>query len=237
MTALHNNLYVFDGASIKGVLRLPDEPLYVQYGGTGATTAADARANLGITPANIGAAADSAAMQYRGWYPNGQSMLSLTPGYYRTSPNNLPSETFPSGIGYYGTLCVDNTGYTHITYIGVLGDFMIWKSNSPDRWYVVQRQGSVPVSSGGTGATTAAGARANLGLYHTKTITGVSVHSLSLGLSSCIILGAYLDGVGNTICLPYRASGGTWYMSFWTGINLSSYTPSNATLIVMYRDL
>ena len=53
----------------------------------------------------------------------------------------------------------------------------------------------------------------------------------------CIILGAYLDGVGNTICLPYRASGGTWYMSFWTGINLSSYTPSNATLIVMYRDL
>ena len=117
--------------------------------------------NVNLTPANIGAAADSAAMQYRGWYPNGQSMLSLTPGYYRTSPNNLPSETFPSGINAYGTLCVDNTGYTHITYIGVLGDFMIWESNT-GHWYVVQKQGKVLVSSGGTGATTAAAARTNL---------------------------------------------------------------------------
>ena len=124
----------------------------VAHGGTNATTPAQARANLEITPANIGAAADSAAMQYRGWYPNGQSMQSLTPGYYQTSPNNMPSETFPSGINVYGTLCVDDTGYTHITYISVLGDFMSWASNS-QKWYVVQNVGCVPVSSGGTGMT------------------------------------------------------------------------------------
>ena len=118
--------------------------------------------DVNITPANIGAASDSAAMQFRGWYPNGQSMLSLTPGYYQTSLNNLPSETFPGNINPYGMLCVDDTGYTHITYISVLGDFMSWASNS-QKWYVVQHEGYVLVSSGGTGATTAYAARANLG--------------------------------------------------------------------------
>lgn len=137
-------------------------------GKAGVTSVNNQTGAVSITPANIGAAADSAAMQFRGWYPNGQSMLSLTPGYYQTSSNNLPSETFPSSINEYGTLCVDDTGYAHITYISVLGDFLIWKSysssSSSAKWYVVQREGIVPVSSGGTGANTAAGARANLGV-------------------------------------------------------------------------
>lgn len=109
--------------------------------------------NVNLTPANIGAAADSYAMQFRGWYPNGQSMFSLTPGYYQTNPNALPSETFPSGINTYGTLCVDSSDYKHITYISVLGDIMIWKSNGTGVWYIVQHEGIVPVSSGGTGVT------------------------------------------------------------------------------------
>lgn len=121
-----------------------------------------------ITPANIGAAADSAAMQFRGLYPNGQSMLNLTPGYYQITPDNLPSETFPSGINTYGMLCMDSAGYKHITYISVVGDFLIWKaysdSSTSAEWYVVQHNGCVPVPSGGTGATNAAQARINLGV-------------------------------------------------------------------------
>ena len=144
-----------------------------------------------ITPADIGAAANSAAMQFRGWYPNGQSMLSLTPGYYQTNPGALPSETFPNGINAYGTLCVNDTGYTHITYISVLGDFMFWKSNS-NEWYIVQYQGRVPIASGGTDATTAAGARANLGITPAN-IGAMSVNPAKIELYAPSGSGSYID--------------------------------------------
>jgi hypothetical protein len=54
--SFNNNLYVGNNAIIHGALYL-GEALAVQEGGTGATTEAGARANLGITPANIGAVA------------------------------------------------------------------------------------------------------------------------------------------------------------------------------------
>ena len=171
---------------------------------------------VSITPANIGAASDSAAMQYRGWYPNGQSMLSLTPGYYRTSPNNLPSETFPSGISFYGTLCVDNTGYTRITYISVLGDFMIWKSNSTSaQWYVLQKEGKAPVSSGGTGATTPNGACANIGAVKKSgdTMTGSLIIQKTDGRLY------FEDNEGNRVGYIAPASDGSMRVLEYNGSN------------------
>lgn len=65
-----NDILMEDGAlntvktkmeAIEEQLNAPEETLSIAKGGTGATTAAQARASLGITPANIGAAVKKTA--------------------------------------------------------------------------------------------------------------------------------------------------------------------------------
>lgn len=54
------------------------KPMAIELGGTGASTAADAREKLGITPANIGAQAKHIATSVKlpvsGWYGNSQTV-------------------------------------------------------------------------------------------------------------------------------------------------------------------
>lgn len=100
--------------------------LTVAHGGTGATSAADARTNLGITAANIGA---------------------LPSGGTASSANKLATgRTIRTNLGSTSTATFDGTA--NVT-PGVTG--------------------TLPIANGGTGATTAANARSNLGIGSSAT--------------------------------------------------------------------
>lgn len=100
--------------------------LTVAHGGTGATTAASARTNLGITAANIGA------------LPSGGTAASAT--------KLATGRTIRTNLGSTSTATFDGTA--NVT-PGVTG--------------------TLPIANGGTGATTAANARSNLGIGSSAT--------------------------------------------------------------------
>lgn len=70
----------------------------------------------------------------RSWYPNGESLLNVPMGIYRTSPNNLPSEGLP--INQYGALIIGGVGYPFIIYINTSGGVLIWGDNNK-KWYQI----------------------------------------------------------------------------------------------------
>ena len=69
------------------------------------------------------------AFRHRGFYPNGQSMLTQKQGTYQLTPNNQPSQGRPDNFSEYAALMVMNDGYPIILYIDVFGSFAIWNSN------------------------------------------------------------------------------------------------------------
>lgn len=130
--------------------------LPVTRGGTGATSAANARTNLGITPANIGAAAashkHSAADITSGTLPvtrggTGATAIAGSGGFLQ---DLFPSSRTPTFIPCFGTNWTLN-GYTTPSALrGAMG--------------LGTGTGDVAIANGGTGASTAAQARVNLGV-------------------------------------------------------------------------
>lgn len=138
------------------VAAINSEVVPVANGGTDATTAADARTNLGVTPANIGAAAathkHSAADITSGTLPvtrggTGATAIAGSGGFLQ---DLFPSSRTPTYIPCFGTNWT-LSGYTTPSALrGAMG--------------LGTGTGDVAIANGGTGASTAAQARVNLGV-------------------------------------------------------------------------
>ena len=161
-------------------------------GGTGvnATDAADLRSKLGITPANISAVAKT-----------GDTM---------TGPLNVRSD----GIALINPSKGNLSLYMHISNVNN-GEFGIYSNGyyngsnfvSDSNWLVyrdingVTRLGNaVPVDNGGTGATTAAGARTNLGIRYKDVSIPVDAHYQDTDLST-----SNYDIISVLVTNPYQS--------------------------------
>ena len=145
-------------------------PIPIENGGTGANNAADARANLGITLENIGAAAETDLANY----------LPLTGGTLTGGLKvNNNSFTVASDASTWGQIAHERTtnGTTHTIRMLVTSDTTPFGSlqlinittNTPINYMDLKDNETIlgnplTISSGGTGANTAEQARENLGI-------------------------------------------------------------------------
>lgn len=70
-----------------------------------------------------------------GWYPDGESVLTVKPGLYRTNPTALPAEGVVGN--QYGMILILRIGsdYQFIVYIGVNGQSGVYQVNGMGGWH------------------------------------------------------------------------------------------------------
>lgn len=167
--------------------------LPVTRGGTGGTDASSARTNLGITPANIGAAATSHTHTIAQVTNLQNTLDGKAASSHNHSAANITSGTLPISRGGTGLTAspslLVNLGST-------AADNVLEASPRPGI------TGTLALSHGGTGATTASGAVSNLGIFKSTEHT----NNLSVG-SGIVSFNRFTTGApfpGNGICLTLQ---------------------------------
>ena len=212
----------------------------VSKGGTGATEAAQARTNLGVTPQNIG------AMSTGGGTFTGNIAVSKTDPYVsmeNTGTNNKFGFHVYGTEGGKGTLAL----YDHIKAKHVFNVYS-YSEKVTFEW-PVDLLHALAIESGGTGANNAAGARANLGITPGNIGAAPTSHTHSAGNITSGVISIERGGTGASDPAAARAnlgalatSGGPitgylqfgtmsngleWFTADGTQIHLRPYTPNN----------
>ena len=190
----------------------------VANGGTGATTAAEARTNLGITPANIGAEPTISKLPVSkggtgaGTAESARENLGVTPSNIGAEPTITTLEIARGGTGATDAETArKNIGAAAADHTHNLQDL----------------SGTLPIASGGTGATTRKNAAENI-MVPTGTATNAN---------DCVDIGFYATSP-DTINIPIATYGvlsvykpnQSWIIQVWTITNsaeLSMYVRKN----------
>ena len=201
----------------------------VNKGGTGATEAAQARTNLGVTPQNIG------AMPTGGGTFTGNIAVSKTDPY--TSLENTGTNN-KFGFHVYGSedgkgvlALYDQTKAKHVFGIYSHSERVVYE-------WPVDLLSALAIESGGTGANSAAGARANLGITPGNIGAAPTSHTHSAGNITSGVISIERGGTGASDPAAARAnlgalatSGGpiTGYLQFGTSGNGLEWFTENGT--------
>ena len=144
-----------------------ETPVPVGNGGTGASDAAGARGNLGITPGNIGAAASSHTHALTG------SDITGTLPVSKGGTGAADAATARTNLGAAAS------GHTHaLTDSAITGTLPLSKGGTGQTSAAAVRNalglgnttGALPVANGGTGASSAKAALQNLGIFYADTL-------------------------------------------------------------------
>lgn len=181
-----------DGENIKNYLGMHEnytefmQPLVVASGGTGANNPAQARENLGITPANIGAVTTEQYSSLSSLVGDTAVSTQISNAISNITPENIGALPLTGGT-LSGSISVNGGGaggwaslHTCRTLDGVLHEANVyvdsggasisytkngeWTNSLALRDNGIETYRPLLVNSGGTGATDAATARANLGI-------------------------------------------------------------------------
>jgi hypothetical protein len=142
-------------------------PVPVGNGGTGASDAAGARSNLGITPGNIGAAAASHTHTLTGSDITGTLPLS------KGGTGATDAAAARTNLGAAAS------GHTHaLTDSAITGTLPLSKGGTGQTSAAAVRNalglgnttGALPIANGGTGASSAKAALTNLGVFYADTL-------------------------------------------------------------------
>lgn len=218
----------------------------VNKGGTGATEAAQARTNLGVTPQNIG------AMPTTGGTFSGNITVSKTDPYVsleNTGTNNkFGFHVYGDEAGKGVLALYDQTKAKHVFGIYSHSERVVYE-------WPVDLLSALAIESGGTGANNAAGARANLGITPGNIGAAPTSHTHSAGNITSGVISIERGGTGASDAAAARAnlgalatSGGPitgylqfgsvsngleWFTADGTQIHLRPYTPGNSFQITL----
>lgn len=218
----------------------------VSKGGTGATEAAQARTNLGVTPQNIG------AMPTGGGTFTGNIAVSKTDPYVsleNTGTNNkFGFHVYGSEDGKGVLALYDQTKVKHVFGVYSYSEMVTFE-------WPVDLLHALAIESGGTGANNAAGARANLGITPGNIGAAPTSHTHSAGNITSGVISIERGGTGASDAAAARAnlgalatSGGPitgylqfgtmsngleWFTADGTQIHLRPYTPGNSFQITL----